>query len=157
MLLPKTGRLWICKNNRTLPKKKGGGWDSYFCCSRSILTRIQLGFWVTLTKNIENILKCLMWEKPVSFVNEICRIIPVVNGKPWNTIRGHGRYPGASLLVMVLGSWKLCRQDCRCGNIHLYTHCHVYAMRMIMCLDPHLLESILFLKVTLSMLILYYL
>lgn len=60
MLLHKTDRLWICKNNRELLKKRR---NRYFGHSKSLVTRIQIGVIIKLTKHTETILKHLFREK----------------------------------------------------------------------------------------------
>lgn len=78
MLLHKTDRLWICKNNRELRKWRSG----YFCCSKSLVTRIQLGVIMKLTKHTETALTHIPHlEKFVASAKQISRIIHVVNSK----------------------------------------------------------------------------
>lgn len=56
VLLHKAHRLWICKNNREIKKRRSG----YFCCSKSLVTRIQLGVIIKLRKHTEIALRYLI-------------------------------------------------------------------------------------------------
>lgn len=86
MLLYKTDGLWICKNNRELVKRKKKKDSRYFYCSKSLVTRTQLGVIIKLTKHTETRLKHFIWEKFCFFCQpDLKAYIHVVISKYWNT------------------------------------------------------------------------
>lgn len=150
-LLYKTDRLCICKNNRELLKKKKKK-SRYFCCSKSLVIRIQLGVIIKLTKNTETRFEHFIWEKFCFLCQpDLKDYIHVVISKHGNTGTRYRRHPGANLWVIVLGSQKLNRQDFRADGIYIWSYIYICIWIFIF------LKSILFIKFTLLMLILYYL